>query len=222
MSVASSSPIRPRKRLSREQKNELTRGRLLAAARDVFVRRGYHGASLEEIADEAGFSRGALYHHFESKEALFLALLDERLAEREREMEQVFGSDDPTTESVYEQTREAAGHFFEDLRQNRNWRALFLEFVAQAERDPDFRAELAVRLAACRDCITRVVERRASDLGMELPIPAERLAVAIEALGNGLAVQEMVDPADVPPDLYGEVLGYLLQGVAAAAGRPNE
>jgi hypothetical protein len=61
------------------------------------------------------------------------------------------------------------------------------------------------------------VERRARDLGLELPIPPERLAVAIEALANGLAMQEMVDPADVPADLYGEVLGFLLAGVAAAA-----
>jgi len=217
MSVAASTQNRARKRLTREEKNAVTRARLLDAAREVFAQRGYHGASLEEIADEAGFSRGALYHHFESKEALFLALLDERLAEREGELEEVFGSDEATTEAVYQQTQEAAGHFFDDLRRSREWRALFLEFVAQAERDPRFRAELAVRDAACRAFLTRVVERRARDLGLELPLAAEQLAVAIEALGNGLAIQEIIDSDTVSDDLFGTVLNFLLAGIAAAA-----
>lgn len=62
----------PRRRLTREESQAQTRGRLLDAARTVFAGRGYHGASVEEIAEEAGYSKGAVYSNFESKEEIFL------------------------------------------------------------------------------------------------------------------------------------------------------
>src|SRR3954467_6925269 len=111
-----------RRRLNREEKNALTQRRLLDAAREVFGRRGYGSASLEEIAEEAGFSRGALYHHFDSKEALFLDLLDERLTERMRHIERAFEDAEPTTEATVEQARLAANDAAEVFRQNREWR----------------------------------------------------------------------------------------------------
>ena len=206
-----------KRRLNREEKNALTQRRLLDAAREVFGRRGYGNASLEEIAEEAGFSRGALYHHFESKEALFLALLDERLTERVNEIERVFAEGETTKEATIEQARQAANDAVDVFGQNREWRALYLEFVAHADRSPDFRRQLALRSAACRDALTRVVRRRAEEVGIELPIPPEQLALAIEALAQGLAMEEMIEPDGVPHELFGTVLGYLLAGIAADA-----
>jgi AcrR family transcriptional regulator len=204
------------RRLNREEKNEVTRRRLLDAAREVFGRRGYGSASLEEIAEEAGFSRGALYHHFESKEALFLDLLDERLTERMRHIERAFEDAEPTKEATVEQARQAANDAAEVFRQNREWRALYLEFVAHAGRNPDFRRQLALRSATCRDALTRVVRQRADEIGLDLPISAEQLAVTIEALAQGLGLEEMIDPDSVPEELFGTVLGFLLQGIAAS------
>jgi AcrR family transcriptional regulator len=206
-----------KRRLNREEKNAATQRRLLDAARDVFGRRGYGSASLEEIAEEAGFSRGALYHHFESKEALFLALLDERLTERVNEIERVFAEGETTKEATIEQARQAANDAVDVFGQNREWRALYLEFVAHADRSPDFRRQLALRSAACRDALTRVVRRRAQEVGIELPIAPEQLALAIEALAQGLAMEEMIEPDGVPHELFGTVLGYLLAGIAADA-----
>jgi AcrR family transcriptional regulator len=71
-----------RRRPTREQKREANRERILRAARTVFGARGYHSATIEEIADEAELSNGAIYYNFGSKEELFLALLDDRLDER--------------------------------------------------------------------------------------------------------------------------------------------
>src|SRR5215831_9655334 len=73
------------KRLSRAEQAERNRALVLDAARQVFLARGYHNATLEQIADEAGFSKGVMYSQFASKADLFLALLDDRIAERAKE-----------------------------------------------------------------------------------------------------------------------------------------
>src|ERR1700730_10073722 len=73
-------------RLTREQSRANTRERLLRAARSVFARSGFHGASVEEIAAEAGFSTGALYSNFTGKEDLFLVLMEREINEHAREI----------------------------------------------------------------------------------------------------------------------------------------
>src|ERR1700733_9647815 len=69
-------------RLTRAEQAGRNRALLLAAARTVFLERGYHGASVEQIADRAGFSTGVVYSQFGGKADLFLALLEARIAER--------------------------------------------------------------------------------------------------------------------------------------------
>src|SRR3954452_24654908 len=75
-----------RKRETRAEKQARTRADLLAAATVVFARRGYHGASVEEIAEEAGYSHGAVYSNFDGKADLFLAVFEDYMAERAREL----------------------------------------------------------------------------------------------------------------------------------------
>src|ERR1700692_3617117 len=75
-------------RLTRGQSRQNTRERLLAAARSVFARSGFHGASVEEIASKAGFSTGALYSNFDGKEDLFLVLMEREIDEHAREISQ--------------------------------------------------------------------------------------------------------------------------------------
>ena len=79
-----------RTRLTNQERVALTRQRLLAAAATVFARRGYHAASVEEVASEAGYSTGAVYHHFKGKEDLFLALFEEHVTERIRDYAEMF------------------------------------------------------------------------------------------------------------------------------------
>src|ERR1700690_4333178 len=73
-------------RMTREQSRANTRERLLSAARSEFGRGGFHGASVEEIASEAGFSTGALYSNFEGKEDLFLVLMKREIDEHAQEI----------------------------------------------------------------------------------------------------------------------------------------
>ena len=72
--------------MTREQSRANTRERLLASARRAFARNGFHGASVEEIASDAGFSTGALYSNFEGKEDLFLVLMEREIDEHAREL----------------------------------------------------------------------------------------------------------------------------------------
>src|ERR1700756_1232799 len=85
MSASPGGPASPA-RMTREQRRAQTRERLLAAARSVFARSGYHGASVEEVASEAGFSTGALYSNFEGKEDLSLALMEREIDEHAQEI----------------------------------------------------------------------------------------------------------------------------------------
>lgn len=207
---------RPR-RLNREEKREHTRAALLVAAREVFGERGYTGATLDDIAEAAGLSKGALYHYFDSKDALFLALLDERCTARAEDIREVFSSEG----SPVDHAEQAAAHYVDSLKQSPEWMRLFFEFVAHAARDDEFRPELTARVREIRAAITDVVDQQARAIGTDLPIPPEHLAITINALGNGLALERLADPEAVPDDLFGTILGLLLLGLAAQndAGR---
>jgi AcrR family transcriptional regulator len=196
---------RKRKRLNRAEKRDLTRAKLLAAGRKVFGRSGFHGASLEEIADEAGFSKGALYYNFGDKAGLFLALLEERLQER---VDAISGAFDAAG-SWQEGVREGARRFVASLDENREWQLLYFEFWAHAARDPKLRPRLAATLEAMRKGVAAVLEQRADVIGIPAG-EAERFAIAVNALANGIVIEWHARPGTVPEDLFGETLVRLL------------
>src|SRR5919106_5975705 len=115
-------------RLSRKENQAHTRTCLLEAATKVFTRRGLEQASVDEVAEEAGYTKGAFYANFKSKEELFLAMLDERFGERIEEVERAFASD----ESPPEQARHAAGDFARVARADPETERLFMEFANYA------------------------------------------------------------------------------------------
>src|SRR5258706_4968023 len=96
-------------RLSRAEQRDLTRTRLLDAAEKVFVDRGFHAASVDEVAEEAGYSKGAVYSNFENKDELFLAVLERRVTSRALAIEGAVSAD----KSIGDQAAEAGNAFFE-------------------------------------------------------------------------------------------------------------
>jgi AcrR family transcriptional regulator len=138
-------------RRTQAERRAQTRARLLAAARGVFAERGYNGASLDAVSEHAGCTKGALYHHFGSKEGLLLALLDEQYARR-LDQAQAPGGEPPAKKMPFE----------------REFALLFLEFVCAAARDPKVRRRLAARLRALRAQTAELVgdERSAAVIGM--------------------------------------------------------
>jgi AcrR family transcriptional regulator len=128
-------------RRTRDEQREDTRRRLLDAARREFLRRGFHGASLDLVAEEAGFTKGAVYSRFASKADLFLALLDERITTRIAEMEAIAAREHgPLGLGT------AIGRQWDaKLQQDESWSLLLIEFRLHAARDPEPPFELLGR-----------------------------------------------------------------------------
>ena len=126
-----------------------TRADARAAARrsgTLFAKRGFHATSLDAIAEEAGFSRGAVYYNFADKEELFLELLDRRCAERAQDLREVFAdTDEDDVQATSRQAQLAAEHALDEMTGDSEWRALYLEFLAHAARDPAFRRRFSTR-----------------------------------------------------------------------------
>jgi AcrR family transcriptional regulator len=208
-----------RKRRTQAERREETRDEVLAAAARVFAQRGFHGTSLDAIAEEAGFSRGAVYYNFADKEELFLELLDRRCAERAQDLREVFaGTDETDVEATNRQAQIAAAHAVEAMTGDPEWRALYLEFLAQAARDTGFRHRFAKRTNEMRAALEEVVVERTRPVAQALGMSPEELAVVIDALGTGLWANHMLHGARaVPADLFSKALALLGDGVAARA-----
>ena len=199
----------------RDEQKAMTRQRLLEAAEAVFARRGFHGASVDEIAREAGATTGAMYSNFAGKEDLFLALFEASTASQVGEYSEIFSAG--TT--LEEQARGGADRWMQILRERPAYFPLFIEFWAYALREPRVRERFAQRFAAFRATMSRLVLEGAQQHSLPLtPELAERLGIVINALGNGLALEKLADPGAVPDELFGDMLVLIFQGMAALAG----
>jgi AcrR family transcriptional regulator len=182
-------------RLNRKEKQARTRSSLMQSAARIFCKRGLERASIDEVAEDAGFTKGAFYANFKSKEELYLAMLDERFAQRIAETDRAFGGAEPPPE----QARHAAADFARSLRPEDE--RLFLEFATYALRDESFREELLTRFATLRERLERVYRRRAEEYGLELDIPMERVVRMVVAMADGWALWHLLDPEEVDEEL---------------------
>ena len=208
-----------RKRLSQAEKREATREEIVNAAARVFADRGFHGASLDAIAEEAGFSLGAVYYNFADKEELFLELLDRRCAERAQDIREVFVGDSDDLDATSRQAEIASTHAFDAMTGDTEWRALFLEFLALAARDADFRKRFAKRCTEMRSALNEVVVERTAPVADVLPVTPEQLAAVFDSLSVGLWAHHRLHGSQaVPPDLFAKAIGLMVEGIAARAG----
>jgi AcrR family transcriptional regulator len=187
-----------------------SREQLLEAAAQVFARRGYRDASMNEIAAEAGFSKGALYWNFESKEELFFTLLDD-VDDRLRAF-MALAASAPTDRDV---TAELSRGLSAVLEQHRNMVLLFHEYSAMAVRNADLAVRYAKRNALLRRDIGRAIQARFEAIDVPLSMPAEQLATVVIALVDGLSTERLTEPDAVPEDLFGQVLSLIEAGMAA-------
>ena len=197
--------------MSRKETQQRTRERLLAAASKVFARRGYHRATVDEIASEAGFTSGALYSNFTGKEELFLALADRQVDERVAEvaaMGDAAEGDEPN--------KDAAEQLRAFLERDPEWPLLFYEFWSLSVRNPELQGELAKRRDTIRDALADTLRRVAKRHGFKLRFPAPVLATAIAASLNGLAFERAADPDALPDEVFAEFVTAVL-GCAIAA-----
>jgi AcrR family transcriptional regulator len=205
-----------RQRLTRAEKSAQTRAQLMASARQLFLRRGFHAASLELVADEAGFTIGAVYSRFGSKADLFLAILDEHIDRIVAEVAQVAAVDQP----LGAHAELLAGRRMALLERERDWFPLVLEFWSHAARDERLRPEFAARHERLVGAYAGLIEADYARLGLSLPLAPEVLARAVVAMGNGVALERLADPGRVPEGLLSTMAVAFLRGVAA--GGPAE
>jgi AcrR family transcriptional regulator len=198
--------------LTRKERQAQTRQELIAAAAKVFARRGYHKATVEEIAAEAGMTSGAIYSNFDGKEELFLAIADAQVESRVAEIQAVGDAAAGDGDAGIE----AAAQFRAFLESDPEWPLLFYEFWSVSVRDAGLQGELAKRRDAIRDALADTLERVASEHGFELRFPAPVLATAIAASLNGLAFERAADPEALPDEVFGEFIAAVL-GCAIAA-----
>src|SRR3954451_15292456 len=142
-------------RLTRPQLKQQTRDRLLEAARELFLRQGYHASSLEQVAEGAGLTKGAVYSNFTSKDDLFLALFTHRVDERIRDVEAIARGGAGDLEAI---GRANARRLAARRAQEPEWGALLMEFTAYALRRPDVRRRFLTEHRRLIDAVARSMD----------------------------------------------------------------
>ena len=203
-------------RLTRKEKQAHTRECLMQSAAKVFTKRGLQQASIDEVAEDAGFTKGAFYANFKSKEELFLAMLDERFSERIDEIERVIAGEGTTAEKA----RRAGDDFTQMIVADPEWQRLFFEFSAYAARNDEFRQELVTRYRSMRDRVAAALRARGEAAGLESALPYEQIALMTCAMANGVALEKLLEGEEVPDDLYGTMLTLLFAGLDARRRAP--
>jgi AcrR family transcriptional regulator len=205
------------RRETRAEKQARTRAELLATATTVFGERGYDGASVEEIAERAGYSHGAVYSNFAGKDDLFLAVFEEYMAARARELAET-QVDLPADASLEQRARALADQWMERFAADRESFLLHLEFLAASRREPELARRFGSRSAALRETIAAFIAHQQEEEGAEAPLPPSELALVLRALGIGLAVEALVSPDAVRDDLYGDFVELLVSMLRERAG----
>jgi AcrR family transcriptional regulator len=190
-------------RMPRPRRDEV-RSRVLAAAATVFAQRGFSGASIDEIAAEAGFTKGAVYSNFASKDELFLALMDVEVKARVDRVLANASTDQRAAIAIGDRLAQVS-------MEQPDWQLLFLEFWLRAIREPVVREQFVAHRRALRASIAEAIRQAfAGDEG-SWTWSAEELTVLVLALSNGLAIEALADPTGVPDGLFGRALDRLVE-----------
>jgi AcrR family transcriptional regulator len=195
--------------MTRREKQQRTRSSLLRAAAKVFCKRGLEGASIDEVTEQAGFTKGAFYANFRNKEELFL---DEKFAaELDRLDRALAGVEEPRNEA-----RSAAADFIHFARSDPDWPRLYLHFAAHAARNEDFRQELATRQRAMRERLVKIYERWTADFPALPPLPLEDITAMTYFMADGFLVDQLIEP-ELSEELYTTMLSVFFRGLEAMA-----
>jgi AcrR family transcriptional regulator len=178
-----------------------TSRKLVEAAMEVVAEHGFHSATVDAIAERAGFSIGALYSNFSGKDELLFAVFDEHVRWFERRLAEVAVADD---------AGRAAADWLTSLGKDPEQILVFVEFWAYAVRKPDVRREFAKRMTEMRAAVADAVERRSAETGAAPALDPNLLALLALATARGLALEKLANPRAVPDDTVGELLAGLL------------
>lgn len=198
----------PNVRLTREQRRAQTRQRLLDAAQSIFLTKGFVAASVEDIAESAGYTRGAFYSNFGSKSELFLKLLKRDHDNVMRDMRAIFEAGETRQQMEDSVLRYYSTHF----RENECF-LLWMEAKLQAARDPAFRVGFTACLRELREATAEYVNQFSERVGTPLPLPARELAIGLLALSDGMQFSLAFDPQGIDAETTESVLAGFFRRV---------
>jgi AcrR family transcriptional regulator len=197
-------------RLSRAERREQTRQELISAAEACFVSQGFHASSVDQVAERAGYTKGAVYSNFAAKEDLFFAVY-------ERRVEQVLTEVAPGlrqlgAERAFDELATGAMHRRDP---DDGWRAVFFEFWAHVVRHPELRERFAAIHARFLEPLADAVQQLAEDRGLTLPsdVTASQVAAAWNAMEVGLNLERLTQPQTVDRALARRMGRLLLDAV---------
>jgi AcrR family transcriptional regulator len=195
----------------RTPRRERTRERLLDAAFDVFAQLGVQGASIEAVCEAAGFTRGAFYSNFASKEELFLALMDREtrahLADLERSVAQVDPATLGTPDGIRTAVRSVVAAVGPDVVGERQWCVMTLEFELLAMRDPEVAARYTAGQRRQRAELASVLTRLLEGLGLRFTVDTgTAVDLLLSAYESGTRAALLGAPEDQHPQVLIEAL----------------
>jgi AcrR family transcriptional regulator len=206
-----------RKRLSREDSREQTTQRLLDAAQKLIARKGLDAASVENIAAAAGYSRGAFYSNFSSKDDLFIELLRRDHQKGMAELNALRMSEVPIDE-VQQRARDIYGQMFRDNESFMNW----TEARMLAARDARFRGKLEALMAEKRGQIAAFIQYFHDRVGVPPALPPEKMAMGFMSLAEGVKLFMMSSPTEMTPPTAEALLGLFVDSIMKLARQEAE
>jgi AcrR family transcriptional regulator len=202
--------------LTRARRREMTRRHLMDAAATVFARKGFHGASLDDVAAVAGFTKGAVYSNFASKDDLFLAVFEDRYQREQDEMQRVLTEEEEPYElgsahsEVFDRVRGVIDRTWDD-----EWTALYLEFVLYAQRRPEAKVKLAESVRRQRDMTVGMLDEAYRSVEYVPDLPVDVIATIAIALFDGLALGRLADPSAFDEAMLTHFLDFMIASIGA-------
>ncbi len=202
-------------RITRIERKAQTRADLVTAARTIFLLRGFHGASLEEIAQEAGYTKGAVYSNFEDKDALFLAVLDDHYEQRIVAYAGIMLEGDDFETGLREVSR-FIGSADSSVP---GWLPLLTEFIAHAARDDELKAAYLEIRSKFLEAVARILDATQERHGMRFILSSSEVARASSLLVRAFSAERQLDPARMRPEVFEILHTAMLHGLIDQDGQ---
>ncbi|SAK64277.1 TetR family regulatory protein [Caballeronia pedi] len=196
-------------RLTREQSRDQTRQRLLDAAQAVFIKKGFGASSVEDVAADAGYTRGAFYSNFSSKAELLLDVLKRDHDTIMQRLSTLFEDGEASRADMEARVLQ----YYSECYQNNACFLLWVEAKLHASRDPGFRASFNALMRELRQTTTDYIKAFSERAGTPLTMPPEQMALGLIALCDGVQFFYSSDPQSVPAQFAEDVLAQFFRRV---------
>jgi AcrR family transcriptional regulator len=201
--------------LTPERRRRQTRDYLLKAAEQVFAERGFHAASLDEVAAVAGFTKGAVYSNFKNKDDLFIALLEARYEQEMEDLRRILDSSGGPPEA---QLNDLAEHIRQQFESGGDtWAALDMEFCLYALRNPSAREKLAAFRRMDAESVAAMIAAERKRQGIESTQSPANAARIVVALMRGISVMRMIDPSTVDDSFLADLMDFFYRAMTSGS-----